>query len=334
MSLTCNQKKYECTVVLPLFNEEVNIRECLVRFKNQLSADIQLMIVNDGSTDNTQKIVSEFISENNTTNFYFITKNNEGAARARLSGIESAKSDFIVFVDCDDAIDDETIKNAMSEFYSNLELDLVLFDYHSVDENNKIKRFNYTVNNWPISGLFAFENTIDHWGLHAFGIYKRNVLLKGYARATKLLSTTQNNINDDELIARCSMLESNLITLSKGKYYYSNNQESTTRRVNPNLYRIAYTAVTLKKMIIQDDELKHLIPAVNLYILRVLTNLSLKHFTWSGKLINTKVWKKEIAIVLKEVDFSSIYTYTKRKPKLLLWSALKYIILILRYGQR
>jgi len=334
MSLVCNLKKYECTVVLPLYNEEDNIPECLMRFKHQLNENIQLVIVDDGSTDNTKKIVSDFIFENYANNFELITKENEGAARARLLGIENAKSDFIVFIDCDDAIDDEAIKIAMSEFNNNVDLGLVLFDYHSVDAQSKITRFNYTVNNWPISGLCAFENTIDHWGIHAFGIYKRNVLLKGYARAYKLLSTNQNNINDDELIARCSMLESNLISLSKGKYYYSNNQESTTRRVNPNLYRMAFTAVTLKKMILQDNKLKHLIPAVNLYILRVLTNLSLKHLKWGNKLINARIWKIEIARALKEVDFSSVYTHTKKKPKLLLWSALKYSILILRYRQR
>ncbi|MEL4014803.1 glycosyltransferase family A protein [Dryocola clanedunensis] len=325
---------YDCTVVLPVYNEEHNIKDCLIGFSKHLNSNHQLIIVDDGSTDNTAQITSRYIVEHDIKNFELITKTNSGAAKARLEGIKIAKSEFIAFVDCDDAIDEETIERALSEFINRPEIDLVLFDYYSIGGTNKATRFKYSINEWPISGLDAFKNTIDCWGIHAFGIYRKKIILDGYLEAFKLLSNAENNINDDELIARCSMLKSQQVMLSTGRYYYSDNPLSTTRRVNEKLYRMIYTALVLKRLISSNINLHDLIPAVDLYILRVLTNLSLKHYKWRRVLCNYEYWSDGIAKGLSEIHFQNIVKSTYRKPTLLIWSILKYVVLQVLYGCR
>lgn len=330
MNKECNLLKYRCAVVMPVYNEENNILDSLLRLKSQLTADMQLVIVDDGSTDRTSEIIEKFIILEKIYNFSYIKKCNEGAARARLMGINNASSKFIAFIDCDDQIDSSTLTYAIAEFDNNTDIDFVLFDYYSVDSRGKQKRFNYTINDWPTTGSNAFKHTIDSWGIHGFGIYRKNVILDGYKKAFSFIGN-ENNVNDDELIARCAILESRHVVLSDGRYYYSSNELSTTRRVNNNLYRMLFTGQSLKKIIQNNNNISYLLPAINLYLLRVCTNLAIKQFKWRKLINNNELWSAAIKKTLDDISFISIAKYTSKNYKLFLWSMFKLCALKLRY---
>ena len=93
------------SVVIPAFNAEKTISKCIKSILNQSYSNLDIIVVNDGSTDNTEKITKKIISEDKRVRLFTIK--NQGVSHARNFGIDHAEGDFITFVDSDDYIDQE-----------------------------------------------------------------------------------------------------------------------------------------------------------------------------------------------------------------------------------
>lgn len=87
------------SVIIPVFNEDQNIRACLESLKGQNSADFEIIVVDDGSTDTTIHIVENLVNKVKNLRIYKLT--HKGPARARNYGAKKAKGDILVFVDGD-----------------------------------------------------------------------------------------------------------------------------------------------------------------------------------------------------------------------------------------
>ncbi len=325
---------FKCSVITPVYNEERNLSAFLSMLEEIYDPEIQFILIDDGSTDKTLEVISNDSRICNNKNIKIISKTNGGAAEARLVGINNADSGFIAFCDCDDKLDRLSLTKALTEFDNNAEIDLVLFDYYVCSSHNELTRFNYAIKNWPVSGYTAFENTIASWGIHAFGIYRKETILAGYFTTKKSEDNASNNVNDDEFIARMAMLSARQITLSEGRYYYSENTLSTTRRINGNLFKMAFTAQRLADFITGRTELNLLIPAVHLYMTRVATNLTIKRFLWRKKITHKKEWDSAVAALVGRIAIDNLIVITKHNKKLLIWSLLKVLALKGIYGFR
>ena len=88
------------SVIVPVYNTEKYLRECLDSIINQTFRDIEIICVNDGSTDKSLEILKEYAKQD--TRIKIINKKNEGAAAARNDGIKIANGDFVCFMDSDD----------------------------------------------------------------------------------------------------------------------------------------------------------------------------------------------------------------------------------------
>lgn len=103
------------SVVIPLYNKEKYIQNTLESVLKQTFVDFEIIIVNDGSTDDSEAIVKQF-TDSRIRNY---KTENQGAADARNFGINKASADYIAFIDADDLWLEnhlETLKNLISEF--------------------------------------------------------------------------------------------------------------------------------------------------------------------------------------------------------------------------
>lgn len=124
------------SVIVPIYNVEKYLEKCLDSLVNQTLEDIEIILVNDGSTDNSGQIVKEYVSKYKEKIVY-LEKQNGGLSDARNYGLEYAKGDYISFVDSDDYIS----KNLYSELvrYMEEDYDMVKFGILTVDlKNNKM----------------------------------------------------------------------------------------------------------------------------------------------------------------------------------------------------
>lgn len=91
------------SIIIPVYNSEKWLRECLTSIRCQTYRDYEVIIVNDGSEDNSQIIIDEFTSID--TRFISIKKSNEGVSAARNDGLEIAEGEWITFIDSDDCVE-------------------------------------------------------------------------------------------------------------------------------------------------------------------------------------------------------------------------------------
>ena len=90
------------SVIVPVYNVETYLEECLDSIQNQTYTDLEVILVNDGSTDGSQAICERYCKENRR--FHLLNQENQGLSAARNTGVAASRGEFIVFVDSDDMI--------------------------------------------------------------------------------------------------------------------------------------------------------------------------------------------------------------------------------------
>lgn len=126
------------SIVVPVYNADKYINRCIKSIINQTYKNIELILVNDGSSDNSLKICKEY--EKNYKNIHVIDSINQGVSHARNLGIKYCHGDYLLFVDSDDYLDEKTIEKSVSSInYNNS--DVVVFGWNIFnDHDDKILR--------------------------------------------------------------------------------------------------------------------------------------------------------------------------------------------------
>ena len=90
------------SVIIPVYNAQEGLSQCIDSLLDQTFSDYEIIILNDGSTDNSLEVIQNYASKNDSIRV--IDKENEGVAKTRNRGIVLAKGEYIVFIDNDDFI--------------------------------------------------------------------------------------------------------------------------------------------------------------------------------------------------------------------------------------
>ncbi len=96
------------SIIIPVYNVEQYLRDCLDSVLNQTFSDWEAICVNDGSTDESSVILDEYAAKD--SRFKMISQNNAGTAAARNTGLKVANGDYIFFLDSDDWIEDYALQ--------------------------------------------------------------------------------------------------------------------------------------------------------------------------------------------------------------------------------
>lgn len=144
-------KVYFLSIIIPIYNGEKYIKRCIKSLLNQKIKNYEIIIVNNGSTDNSEKICCDILKWDNRIKF--INSIEKGVSRARNIGIKYAKGNLIAFVDCDDRVDENmyfdliNILNNGIDFvicsyfneYSNYLEEITFYDHDVYLNKSKIK---------------------------------------------------------------------------------------------------------------------------------------------------------------------------------------------------
>ena len=120
------------SIIIPVYNVEKYIKKCLESVFNQTEKDYEVIVVNDGTKDNSMDIVKEY-------DVKIINQKNQGLSEARNTGLKKAKGEYILFLDSDDYIEKDLLKELNKSIEN--KPDIVrfqikeVFDNHSVDYN-------------------------------------------------------------------------------------------------------------------------------------------------------------------------------------------------------
>ena len=121
------------SIIIPVYNVEKYLKKCLESIKNQSYKDYEVIIVNDGSTDKSKDILDEY-------DYKVINQKNQGLSVARNNGVKKAKGEYLIFVDSDDYIEKDLLKELNKSLTDNP--DLVRFQIREVYGDNTKKDYN------------------------------------------------------------------------------------------------------------------------------------------------------------------------------------------------
>ena len=218
------------SIIIPVYNVEKYISQCLDSVLEQdiPYSEYEVIVVNDGSSDNSAAIVAEY--EKKYPNIIYINKDNGGPSSARNAGIKVAKGDYIWFIDSDDWIEKNCLKNLLEYAYNN-NLDFCEFGYTEVfadnshySPQNNIDLKNI-ISNTEYLAQYIFPNT--PWRF----IFKRKIIID------KRLYFTVGIYNEDlefniRLLAHCNRISYYHSSLNSLYYYICEREDSIMGKKN------------------------------------------------------------------------------------------------------
>ena len=210
------------SIIVPIYNDEKYIERCIESIRNQTIKDIEIIAVDDGSTDRSAQIIDDISKYDNR--IHVIHKENGGQTSARLLGVENARYDCVGFVDADDYIEPNMFEE-MYDAYKNTNADLVssgIFrDYANGDTKLVLDRYDeglYKKLKNEIYPTMLFDFKADDFGLYCNlvnKLFKRDIVIK-------ILKELPKNIiyGEDAATLYKYCLECKRIYILKKAYYH------------------------------------------------------------------------------------------------------------------
>lgn len=179
-----NQENIKVSVIVPIYNNEIYLNECIVSIINQTLKEIEIICVNDGSTDNSLKILKEYANTDNRIKI--IDKDNSGYGHAMNIGMDFASGEYIGIVESDDYILPEMYEK-LYETAKEYELDFIKSDFYRFygegeslsTTHEKIARFdeNYDKIISPNEYKETFKFVMNTWsGIYSTEFLRKNVI--------------------------------------------------------------------------------------------------------------------------------------------------------------
>ena len=244
------------SVIIPVYNVEEYLGECLNSVVNQTFEDIEIICVNDGSTDNSLEILNDYALRDNRIKV--LTQENKRQGAARNLGMDKSSGVYVYFMDSDDYIDLNTIEKLYDNAVSNNSDIVVSKIARFTDDGDKI--------DYSIPG-FDFETQFKNVDFNDFTFnykdIKQYVLNRSFAPWMKLFKKDfllENNLQFKEHIAYedvlyhvQTFLKADRISFSPNFFYYYRNNPTSTMNTSENGLDIFKIVDFVQQYLIEND---------------------------------------------------------------------------------
>lgn len=248
----------EISVIIPVYNVEKFLPRCLDSVINQDYRDIEIILVNDGSSDRSLDICKKY--QETDSRIVIIDKENEGVSVARNAGIEAASGKYIAFVDADDWIEPQMYKN----MYSTIEKYKcnIAFCNYSKDRTSSrtLKKIRINKNalgkqdiiNGLIANMIGLEDTLFKYN-YIMGSIWRSLYKKDFIDKFNLRFTPGITIMEDLIFIIQALVHCDRVCIDHGFYYhYMQNKSSSLHTYNRKMWNDMVAVHNLLENILKD----------------------------------------------------------------------------------
>lgn len=219
------------SIIVPIYNTEKYLRECLDSLLAQTYTNIEIILVDDGSEDNSLLVCQDYARIDKRVRVYH--KENRGVSDARNFGIKQAKGEYISFCDSDDKVVPElyqTLYDIMIKF----DVDRVVGGYAYMYSSGRTLSCKPRIPDGKYKANYILGKMIDDGTLSGFlfsgvnnSLYKKSIILNN-----KLLFDSRIKYNEDSLFSLQYMLHSQSIYSFQKEhtYFYRQHEESSTKK--------------------------------------------------------------------------------------------------------
>lgn len=234
------------SVIIPIYNSEKYLDYCIASVLVQTYKNLEIICVNDGSTDNSLNILKKYAS--NDDRIIIINQENYGQSVARNTGLKFATGEWISFIDSDDWIGIECYQKFIDVLNNRAEFDLYMFNGTVYPENNTLS---FDIKDWTGENPHTFSDCKNPFKGNISAnnkIYNREFLLKNN------LSFSENKIFEDQLfIITAQILAKNIYLQNEVFYWYRQHEGSTVHNFGRNAFDIVDVLNLIKEKLKENN---------------------------------------------------------------------------------
>lgn len=257
------------SVIVPVYNVGQYIERCVNSLVEQTLKEIEIIFVNDGSTDNSVHILNKYLEKD--IRIQIVNQKNSGVSMARNKGIQEAKGQYIAFVDADDWIEKEMLELLYHTMIKE-NSDVVMCGYvREFQDRSKEKIFSLaekvcyegqTLNELhrrlvgPIGEEMGNPEALDSFGTVWAKLYNREMIINNYIQFVDLkeIGSNEDTLFNIHLIHHCSKV----VFINQPLYHYwKGNVSSITTKYNPNLQNQFTSLFQLMRKFIKENQLSN-----------------------------------------------------------------------------
>lgn len=291
------------SIIVPVYNSEKYLDECILSLINQTYKNLQVILVDDGSSDNSLHICEEWVQKDNRINVY--SKSNGGAASARNYGISKADGDYFSFIYSDDVVSEYFIEKLyMAIVESNADISICALDYVNEDNSKIIKKsihFSTGTTHNKIQSIIGFENVGvgTYWDIVANKLFKKELFDK--------ISFREGMVCEDiDIMLKLYCASEKIVHVEDELYHYRMQAGSVTHNKQNEIIKAQIINMQDRENIYNSLQIKEL------YIKQQIHYYSMLHYYDLYTMSEGKRIQKKIRKAYKLMKYSEYISRTKK----------------------
>ena len=209
------------SIIVPVYNSELYINRCLDSLLKQTYKNIEIIIVDDGSKDNSLQLIKDYANKDSRIKIY--TQSNQGPSVARNTGLDNATGKYIMFVDADDFIDKNMVRY-MVEGIKDDKNTLVLCDNSEIWINKTDERKLFDTDNNYINKVDVIRTIASgRAGLVCGKLFNKNIIKEHNIKFDKEIKMCEDQIFFLNISRYCD----DFMYIPKSLYFYDRRNESS-----------------------------------------------------------------------------------------------------------
>lgn len=301
------QKTTVVSIIVPIYNKEKYLTECVDSILQQTFKDFELILVDDGSKDSSWSIINEYAEKDKRV--IPIHQENEGVSVARNTGLDNAHGKWICFVDADDYLPKDGIQ-ILVEHAENSNADIINANATRIEGNLQSKIFNFK-NEVIKDNIYSRLVHFAPWAQ----LFKRSIIETNHLRYVKGLAYSEDNV----FILHYSLYATSIEFVNDSVYNYRINPDSAIQNTDHekvayhqmwaahelyslrNMKATTYEFIIYRTKILISESVRAYLPTVKcINNIKQINKLYLKFFG-TNKTFKTFIYKRIISILIRLV---------------------------------
>lgn len=346
------------SVIIPVYNVEQYLPQCVESVINQTYTNLQIILVNDGSSDKSGEICNQY--KETDSRIYVIHKENAGSSSARKSGMEAVLGKYVMFVDADDWLEKNAIELCIECVDNDPEIGCVLFSYikeigstsvpkHVMDQTqlfvgdeakDKIHRRLFGLSSEELNHPERMENIVSCWAK----LYRADYAKQGRYFDTALVGSCEDGLFNIYALKDCERM----YYLDCPLYHYRKREGSLINTYLPRFIEQWGTLFSIMDSVIRENNLdERYRDALNNRIALSITAIALNELKNSDhsifehiKVIRSYLKQEQYKDAVSKIDFSNmpanwklLLFCSKKKWAALVFCAMNIVAFLLKRGK-
>lgn len=308
------------SIIVPVYNVEKYLKECIESLINQTYKNIEILLIDDGSTDNSKSICDNYSKKYEF--IYTIHKKNGGLSSARNLGIETSKGDYLCFVDSDDFVSKDYVESMLNNLVKHSVLISACGMCHYYD-NGRIEEYNFQ----NIDQIFIGDDAQIY--LNVLGYYNVSAANKLFSRDLFKSIKFPLGFKSEDWFVMYKLIEKagSIYYNSNSKYYYRQRIGSITHDANNVNTDSVFAAKEVYNYFFKNEKVKPYAAQSLFFTLIGIYN----NYLYSNRKIEMNKVRKNALEICNDITYDKISKSRIIQAKLFCFSSIIYNIIFKVY---